>query len=133
MSITYEDPPCNLDEIMELSFNFKNLQNFLKSIVNNNKEFFLKIADISTKLDEIGIINNTLKETNIRLEQCESKFHLVDGSFLNHQSKLIELESKICKNSNVRKKFIYFFYRKSLILKQPKKALKWGNKVKMIL
>lgn len=102
MSITFEDPPCQLSEILEFTFNFKNLQNFLSSLVNNNREFLLKIERLSNKIEEIDSMRGDLKETNFRIKNCEQKNQIFEYSLDNHQRKIIDLESKFEDNKSVK-------------------------------
>lgn len=101
-TITYEDPPCQLDELMQFTFNYKNMQNYLTSIVNNNREFYLKIVSLTNRLEELDVFRVDLEETNSRIKRCEEKFQQVDNTIHNHQRKLIDLESKAENNFMVK-------------------------------
>ena len=106
MSITYEDPPCQVEEILEFTLNFKNLQNFLGSLVNNNKEFLSKIANLTTRMEEVDKLNSDLMEQNNRLAKCEEKNIAAEVNIDNHQRKIYDLEGKIDNNCLVNLKKI---------------------------
>lgn len=101
MSIVYEEPPCKIEDVLTL--NFSNLQNFLGSLVNNNKEFYDKISYLTNKIQELDSIKEEVTDTKCRLNKCESKFTSIETTLENHQFKLIDLETKSQNNNIVRK------------------------------
>ncbi len=89
MAFVYEDPPCTLEEILHLSFSFDNLQKFLNTITNNNREFFLKISDIFLRLDQIDILKNDINKLSGRISNNEQNIISLDRNIDAHK-KLFE-------------------------------------------
>lgn len=104
MSFAYEEPPCTLEEILQLSFSFVNLQKFLMSITNNNKEFFMKISDIYSKLDILEEIKTDLKVISYKVTDCEDKLKSNDETLISHTHKLADIDVNVALQGNVKKK-----------------------------
>ena len=109
MDYIYEDPPCGINEVINLNFSFENLQKFLNFLSLNNKDFFTKISNIYIKLKEIDDLKTELNDTNFRLNLFEGKFNEYDITLKNIKDKLLELENKSIISENVifNKKLFY--------------------------
>jgi len=103
MDLVYEEPPCNLEEILQLSFSFINLQKFLNSISNNNKEFYLKISDIYSRLNEMDDIKSEVSNLSNKLDICVNKFSEIENQILVQQQKFTDIDLKLAIQSNVKK------------------------------
>jgi len=101
MALVYEEAPCNLEEILQLSFSFVNLQKFLMAMSNNNKEFFMKISDIYSKLDILEVIKTDLKVISYKVTDCEEKLKSNDEKLFQHNHKLSDLDIKLAIQGNV--------------------------------
>lgn len=101
MALVYEEPPCSLEEILQLNFSFVNLQKFLMSISNNSKEFFMKITDIYSKLDVLEEIKSDIKVISYRVNDCEDKLKSNDEALVDHNQKFSDLDVKVAIQGNV--------------------------------
>ena len=75
-TLTYIEPPCNTEELFAI--NFTNLQNFLNSLVNNDKELYSNLSIHENRLNELDLLRAEIKEQNERLHQCEKKLKSTD-------------------------------------------------------
>lgn len=103
-TIIYEDPPCKTEEILNLNINFINLQNYLNSLVKNDKEFYSTIVSLSNKVTEIDTLKSELKDINHRIIRFEEKAKAAEITNENIQKKLIELENRLEYNIDVKQK-----------------------------
>lgn len=101
MAFVYEEPPCSIDDILQLNFSFGNLQKYLGSLVNNNKEFFLKISDIFLRLEEIDKIKQDLKDVSYRTTSCEERLNETDQALNIHNQRISDEEARLAMTSSV--------------------------------
>jgi chromosome segregation ATPase len=114
--LIYDEPPCKIEDILNINISYINLQNFLNSLVNNDKEFYSKIDILSNKINELDDLNMDLKLSNNRIKYLEEKANSLESTLENHQKKILELEERLEVNYKVNKNifiksnyFIHYF------------------------
>ena len=73
-TLEYKEPPCNTEELFNINF-YTNLQNFLNSLVDNDKELYSSINNHAEKLNEMDLLKEQQKETAEKLEEVSAKLN----------------------------------------------------------
>jgi len=95
MELVFEDPPCQIDDVIRLSYSFDNLHKFLNFLVFNDKESFTQINEINVKIKEIDILRTNIEEVTSRVGKCESRFSDIETTINSFFLKFNDLDTKI--------------------------------------
>lgn len=117
MELIFEEPPCEIDDVIRFSYSFENLHKFLNFLVLNSKESFTKLHDVKIKLREIDDLKSNLDDVTIRVFKCEGRFTEIENTVNSFFKKFNDLDGKIVSAVHVRFIFVSdfsftFFFRK---------------------
>lgn len=95
MELVFEDPPCQIDDVIKISYSLENLHKFLNFLVLNDKESFTKLHDVKIKLSEIDELKKNLDDIIIRVFKCEGRFTEIENTINSFFKKFSDLDTKI--------------------------------------
>jgi len=95
MELVFEDPPCQIDDVIKLSYSFDNLHKFLNFLVLKDKESFIKLNNLGIKILEIDDLRTNLDDVTFRVTKSEGKFTEIESSINSFFQKFNELDNKI--------------------------------------
>ena len=114
---TFSDPPCKLDDVVNLNFSFENLHKFLNFLLLNDKESSIKINDTNTRLSQIDEFKILIEGILTKVDNYETKFSLMDNTLNSFSLKFNEFDKKIINTFQVN---FYFFINYFFILTEKK-------------
>lgn len=98
------DFPCEIQNIISLTFNFENLQKFLEFLDKKNRKAITQITELTLKFQEFSQIKDEIKEVNNRMDTLSTYQQETNQTQTFHSNKLLELEKKSTGLENVKKK-----------------------------
>jgi hypothetical protein len=104
MEFLFSDPPCKINECIQMNYSFDNLYKFLNFLFLNDKDYFNKLQNIDIKLQSLITIEEDLKYAHTKIETFDSKFHQLDSTIFSFFQKLNDLDTKILSAGVVRNK-----------------------------
>jgi hypothetical protein len=105
MSTTkFEEPPCKIDDVINLNFSSDNLHKFLNFLLLNDKDYFMKIQNLSFKMQIVHKMEEDLKTAQEKIENFDKKFLSLDQTVFNFFQKFNELESRLLSTGVVKYK-----------------------------
>jgi hypothetical protein len=123
MESEFEDPPCNIDDVIKLSYSFDNLYKFLNFLLIKDRESFSKLRDVNIKILEIDDIKVYLEEVTNRVHICEGRFSEIDTTIKSFFEKFKELDNKIVTAISVNINFILLFSLKKFFIYKKSKSI----------
>jgi hypothetical protein len=111
------DPPCELNDIIQLNFSMNNLHKYLNFLLLSDKEAYTKLNEISGKLTQIDDIKTLIKENKQKMYEIDDKFVDIDRVTNNFNNKFIDIDNKFNNTFIVKNKYKLSIKIKIKILK----------------